>query len=83
MRQVKLTRQEKEIENALVNGEFVPASKHEFQEIADSIAARKKDAVLNIRLNSNDLENLKRKARKFGLKYQTFISEVLHRVAQN
>ena len=80
-RRIKLTRQEKEIEDALLRGEYQRVSKEEFDEIARSLAARRKDAVLNIRVNSQDLENLKQKAKKLGVKYQTFISEVLHRVA--
>ena len=82
MRQIKLTKSEKEIENDLLKGEYLSADKKAFEEIAQSIAARRKDAVLNIRLNSNDLEQLKRKAKKLGVQYQTFISELLHRVAR-
>lgn len=81
MRQVKLTRQEKAVEEALLKGEFVSVGKAKFHEIARAIAARKKDAILNIRINSHDLKNIKQKANKLGVKYQTFISEVLHRVA--
>jgi predicted DNA binding CopG/RHH family protein len=47
-----------------------------------TLEARKKYAVLNIRVNSYDLAHLKQKAQKMGIKYQTFISEILHRVAQ-
>lgn len=82
MRTIKLTRQEKAIEDALMKGEYVNASKEEFDEMARAIAARKKDAVLNIRINSNDLKNLKHKADRLGVRYQTFISELLHRIAQ-
>ena len=78
MRNIELTRQEKAIENELLKGE----SKEKFDSIAKSLAARKKDAVLNIRVNSNDLSSIKQKAKKFGIKYQTFISELLHKVAQ-
>lgn len=81
MRSLKLTKQEQEIEDALMKGEYVDVSKDKFNEIAKAIADRKKDAVLNIRINSKDLETLKRKAKKFGIKYQTFISEILHNVA--
>jgi len=81
MRRIKLTRQEKEIEDALVKGELMDISSSEFKDIAHSIAARKKDAVLNIRVNSQDLKNIKKKAKNLGVKYQTFISELLHRVA--
>ena len=80
MRKIKLTREEKAIENTL--DEYVNVSKEQFQQMAKVLAARKKDAVLNIRVNSFDLESLKQKARKLGIKYQTFISEILHRVAQ-
>lgn len=81
MRRIKLTREEKRIENELLRGEYVDVSKDEFERMAKAISERKKDAVLNIRINSVDLENLKRKAKKLGLKYQTFISEVLHQIA--
>jgi predicted DNA binding CopG/RHH family protein len=77
----KLTRNEKKIEGALIKGEFVDVGKAEFEEIAESLAARKKDAVLNIRVNSEDLKNIKRKAKKYGVRYQTLVSEWIHRVA--
>jgi len=83
MRRVKLSRREKAIENALVGGEYFDVDPSEFKEIAQSIALRRKDAVLNIRVNNRDLENLKRKARKLGIRYQTFISEFLHRIAHS
>lgn len=81
MRKIKLTRQERVIEDALLKGEYVSVGKKEMDEIAAALAARKKDTVLNIRVNSQDLENLKKKARRLGVKYQTFISEFLHRLA--
>ena len=83
MRQIKLSRQEKEIESALVRGEYRDVSKMEFGEIARAIAHRRKDAVLNIRVNSEDLEGIKQKARKLGVKYQAFLSEFIHRVAHS
>ncbi|NQT90874.1 MAG: hypothetical protein HQ558_06430 [Candidatus Omnitrophica bacterium] len=82
MKRIKLTRQEKVIENSLLKQEYANVSKKEFDSIAESIVARKKDAVLNIRVNSRDLSSIKQKAKKFGVKYQTFISELLHKVAQ-
>jgi predicted DNA binding CopG/RHH family protein len=83
MRKLKLTKNEKEIENALLQGEYINIDKNEFRQIADSITSRKKDSVLNIRINSDDLKLLKRKANQFGIRYQTFISELLHRIAHN
>ena len=81
MRRIKLTKYEKDIEDRLLRGEYVDVSKEEFDEIAKALDARKKDAVLNIRVNSYDLKNLKEKAHKLGVKYQTFIAEILHRAA--
>ena len=82
MRKMKLTKQEKAIEKALLDGNYSDVSKSEFESIAEALASRKKDAVLNVRVNSNDLNTLKKKAKKFGIKYQTFISELIHRAAR-
>ncbi|MBI1952923.1 MAG: hypothetical protein HYS41_02235 [Candidatus Omnitrophica bacterium] len=83
MRQLKLTRQERALEGALVRGEYQDVSKLEFEGIARAVAHRKKDAVLNLRVNSQDLEDVKHKARKLGVKYQAFLSELIHRVAHS
>ena len=82
MRKAKLTTNEKEIEDALIQGEYIDIDKNEFKNIAQAVIARQKDSVLNIRINSTDLKLLKKKAQHFGIRYQTFISELLHRVAQ-
>lgn len=82
MRHTRLTRQERAIEDSLIKGEYVDVGKQEFSEIVEAIATRKKDAILHIRVNSDDLKNIKSKAQKLGIKYQTFVSEVLHRLAR-
>ena len=82
MKRIKLTKQEKAVENALVKGEYIDVSKKEIESVYKAISCRRKDAVLNIRINSKDLQNLKRKAKKLGIRYQTFISEVLHKLAE-
>jgi predicted DNA binding CopG/RHH family protein len=81
MKRFKLTKEEKALEAALERGEYRPVSAKDEQLIAAAIARRKKDAVLNIRVNSEDLSQIKVKAHRLGVPYQTFISEVLHRVA--
>ncbi len=81
MRRIKLTKYEQAIEDAISRGEFVDASRAEFNEIAQAIARRRKDAVISIRVNSHDLRLIKQKAKRLGVKYQTLISEVLHRMA--
>lgn len=79
VKRAKLTPYEKRLEAA--SDEYVPVSKEEFEAIKHLLERRKKDAVLNIRINQGDLDNLKHKARKLGVKYQTFIAELLHRIA--
>ena len=80
MRNAKLTKEEQWIEDHAE--EFVPIGKDKLREVAESLAARRKDAVISIRLNSLDLEGIKKKARKFGVKYQSYISEILHHAAR-
>lgn len=80
---IRLTKEEKEIESSLLKGELVDIKPAEFKEIAQAIKARQKDSVLNIRMNSRDLKKIKLKAAKLGVKYQSFISELLHRVAHS
>ena len=82
MRKVKLTRQEKTIEESLLKGEYANVDKEELAAIAQALESRKKDAVLNIRVNSKDLENIKEKAHRLGIRYQTLISEFIHRIAR-
>lgn len=80
MRKIKLTREERVIEDSLER--FIPVDKREYEQIVSAIDARRKDAVLNIRVNSRDLASIKYKAQRLGVRYQTFISEVIHRIAQ-
>ncbi|MFH1438282.1 MAG: antitoxin [Pseudomonadota bacterium] len=78
---ISLSRSEKAIERAVLRGECRRASQEEFNRIAEAIARRKKDAVLNIRVNSQDLEDIKQKAKRMGIPYQTFVSELIHQYA--
>ena len=81
MRKSHISRSEKALEDALLRGEFSPVKQADFERIAQAVARRKKDAVLNIRVNSQDLASLKRKAKKLGIPYQTFVSELIHQYA--
>ncbi|MHB0996603.1 MAG: CopG family antitoxin [Elusimicrobiales bacterium] len=81
MKRFKLTKSEKAIENAFLRGEYVPVSAAEHQRVVDAIAAYRKDAVISLRINSQDLRHIKEKARKFGVPYQRYITEILHRFA--
>lgn len=81
-KKITLTRSEQAIERAVARGEYRPASQAEFDRIAEAIAKRRKDAVLNIRVNSHDLASIKQKAKKIGIPYQTFLSELIHQYAR-
>ncbi|KAF0126616.1 MAG: hypothetical protein FD189_853 [Elusimicrobia bacterium] len=78
MKRIKLSKAEAGVERGLMRGEYAPAGAAEAAVVAKAIAERRKDAVLHIRINSGDLERLKRKARSLGVPYQTFVSEILH-----
>jgi len=77
------TLEEKEIMESIEKNEFIPVTGAELKNVADAIAARKKDATLTVRVNSKDINQIKRMARKKGIRYQTYISEIIHRVAQS
>lgn len=76
----KLTKEEQWYEDHAE--EFVPITGPEYDFIVASLERKKKEMVLNMRINRDDLEAIKQKARKAGIKYQTLISEILHRVAK-
>jgi predicted DNA binding CopG/RHH family protein len=82
MKKHKLTKEEKEIENALLRGEYIPIKGKELDNIEKALKLRKKDITMTIRVNSEDIEKIKSKAKKLGVKYQSYISEVIHQVAE-
>jgi predicted DNA binding CopG/RHH family protein len=81
MKKLNLSRSEKAIERALLRGEYRPVKQAEFNQIAEAVARRRKDTVLNIRVNSQDLESIKKKAQRMGIPYQSFVSELIHKYA--
>lgn len=80
-KKMNLSASEKAIERAVSRSEFRSASKEEFEKIAEAVARRKRDAVLNIRVNSQDLARIKEKAKRMGIPYQSFVSELIHQYA--
>lgn len=78
MKPMNLTKEERAIEKALLRGDYKPASQAEFNRVAEMIARRRKDAVLNIRINSHDLASIKKKAKARGVPYQSLVSELIH-----
>ena len=82
MKKYKLTKEEKEIENGLLRGEYIPIRGKELENIEKALKLRKKDITMTIRVNSEDIAKIKNKAKKLGVKYQSYISEVIHQVAE-
>lgn len=76
----KLTKEEQWYEDHAE--EFVPITGQLRDHIIASLERKKKEMVLNMRISRDDLDAIKQKAHKAGIKYQTFISEILHRVAK-
>ncbi|MCG2711910.1 MAG: antitoxin [Candidatus Omnitrophica bacterium] len=82
MKKIRLTKEEKKIEDSLMRGEYIKVKGAPLNKIQEALIARKKDRTMTIRVNSDDIEKIKKKAEKIGVKYQSFISEILHQVAQ-
>lgn len=80
IKRMRLTPEEKAIEAESLTV-YRPVSPEKFKMITEALARRRKDAVLNIRINSYDLATIKQTAKKAGVPYQTLISELLHEYA--
>jgi predicted DNA binding CopG/RHH family protein len=81
MKDIKLDNFEKEIEN---NAEqFVKVNKKTQQRIKKIISKANEKNRVTLRLNNQTLELIKRKAQEEGLPYQTFISSILHKYAND
>ena len=78
---MKLTKEEKDLVHSIERGEWrATTNKSELRKYRDAAKhMMKKDARLNIRISSHDLENLQKRAMEEGLPYQTFVSSLLHK----
>jgi predicted DNA binding CopG/RHH family protein len=81
MKDIKLYNFEKGIEK---NAEqFVKVNKKTQQRIKKIISKANEKNRVTLRLNNQTLELIKRKAQEEGLPYQTFISSILHKYAND
>ena len=74
--------EERDLISAYERGEFRPVRDQQSAKQAAVQAAKRylrKDARVNIRLSTADLEMLKRRAAEEGLPYQTLIASILHK----
>lgn len=84
---MKLDPYEQELYDSMERGEWksvgnIEEEKKRLAQIAKyMLESRKKEARVNIRVNSKDLSNIKEKANENGLPYQTLISTLLHHFA--
>ncbi len=81
----KLDREEREILEAFESGtlkrsEKAAGTQHRHQEYAEAML--KKDARINIRLPSRDLQRLQKKAIAEGIPYQTLVASILHKYVE-
>lgn len=77
----KLDKEEQYIEDHAE--EFVPLRGAERRKIDKMLAVMRKKKAITLRVNINDLGKIKEKAEKEGMPYQTLISSVLHKYAEN
>lgn len=80
---IKLNPEEQQIEDDIEAGLYKPVSRAEFLKIKEVIDQYNKSSVLNMRINPDDIMRIKEKAKKLGVRYQTFIAQILHRVARS
>lgn len=78
MNPFKLTKYEKKIEREIERGEWKSVSREEFKRISDLFKRARKDAVISLRLNGEDLAAFKKKAKGLGIPYQSLIAEIIH-----
>ena len=81
MKDIKLDNFEKEIEKN--SEQFVRVSRNKQQRIAKIISKANEKKRITLRLNNQTLDLIKRKAQEEGLPYQTFISSILHKYAND
>lgn len=74
---MKLDEYEQEIENNILK--YKSASDKKKERINNIVKKAREKKSVNLRLNSQDLDLLKRRAEQEGIPYQTLISSVLHK----
>ena len=81
-RDQRLTRLQRQSEEELLRGEWVNSSSEDQPRLQRMVVAfrknYRKDKILNLRINGIDLDRLKAKAKRSGMKYQTYITSSLH-----
>jgi len=81
MKNVKLSKEEKELLKAVKTGEFEPVltKKRRAELVTAPKDTVRKDKRINIRISNRDLKTVQLKASKEGIPYQTLVSSVIHK----
>ncbi len=81
MSKTKLSKEEKDLLNAVEAGEFesvlTDARKKELEAIASNTF--KKDKRINVRISNRDLVAVQSRASEEGIPYQTLVSSIIHK----
>ncbi len=78
---MKLTTEEKQILKSVESGDWKATTrKAQLRKYVEAAKRTlKKDARLNIRISSHDMNELRKRAADEGLPYQTYVSSILHK----
>lgn len=81
MTNAKLSREEKELLEAVERGEFTSVLTESRREQLEAIAGNtfRKDKRINIRISNRDLLAVQSKASQEGIPYQTLVSSIIHK----
>ena len=81
MSKAKLSRDEKELLEAVERGEFVSVLTERRRKELGAIASNtfRKDKRINIRISNRDLLAVQSKASEEGIPYQTLVSSIIHK----
>lgn len=81
MTNAKLSREEKELLEAVETGEFTSVLTESRREQLEAIAGNtfRKDKRINIRISNRDLLAVQSKASQEGIPYQTLVSSIIHK----
>jgi predicted DNA binding CopG/RHH family protein len=77
----KLDKEEQYIEDNA--DKFIPITGAKKRKIERDLAIMRKKKAITLRVRTSDIDKIKEKAEKEGLPYQTLISSVLHKYADN
>ena len=83
----KLDAEEKAILEAFEKGELKPSPDFDekkemyIQMAKNTLKKLKKDKVITLRINSQDLEKIQKKAEMEGIPYQTMLGSIIHKYA--